>query len=98
MSDAASAPTPADRYWRRNLRLIALLLAAWFVVSFATMFFARSLRFDFFGWPFGFWVAAHGALLSYVAIIACYAWAMNRRDREAAAAAMAAAPPTPADG
>lgn len=85
--------TPADRYWRRNLRLIALLLAAWFGVSFVTMYFAQALTVDFFGWPLSFWIAAHGALLSYVGIIAWYAVVMNRRDREAGPPPPAAEPP-----
>lgn len=69
-------------YWRRNLRVTGLLLFVWFVVSFVATYFARDLGFDFFGWPFGFWVAGQGALLVYVAIVGFYARYMNRLDRE----------------
>jgi putative solute:sodium symporter small subunit len=69
-------------YWRRNLRLTGALLVIWFVVTFAVAFFARELDFDFFGWPFSFWVAGQGALVVYVAIIAWYARAMHRLDLE----------------
>lgn len=69
-------------YWRRNLRVIGWLLAVWFVVTFVAAYFARDLDFDFFGWPFGFWVAAQGALLVYIAIVGFYARYMNRLDRE----------------
>ncbi len=68
------------RYWRRTLRLTALLLAAWFAVTFGTSFFARDLSFDFFGWPFSFWMGAQGAILLYVLIIWVYARCMKRLD------------------
>jgi putative solute:sodium symporter small subunit len=69
-----------QRYWQRNLRITAGLLVVWFVVTFVVAFFARDLDFNFFGWPFSFWVAGQGAVLVYGLIIAAYAWAMNRLD------------------
>ena len=69
-------------YWRKTLRLTAFLLAIWFVVTFVMGYFARDLNFNFFGWPFSFWVAAQGALIVYVLIIAYYARTMNRLDHE----------------
>jgi putative solute:sodium symporter small subunit len=69
-------------YWRRNLRMTAILLAIWFFVTFVVGYFARDLSFSFFGWPFSFWMGAQGALLLYVAIIWFYARYMNRLDRE----------------
>lgn len=71
-----------EAYWRRNLRTIGVLLFVWFGVTFVAAYFARDLAFDFFGWPFGFWVAGQGALLVYVAIVGFYARYMNRLDRE----------------
>ncbi|MCB1996013.1 MAG: DUF4212 domain-containing protein [Burkholderiaceae bacterium] len=68
-------------YWRSNLRLTGVLMAVWFVVSFVVAYFARELSFDFFGWPFSFWVAAQGALVVYVLIIGFYARTMNRLDQ-----------------
>ncbi|EWS64727.1 putative solute:sodium symporter small subunit [Hydrogenophaga sp. T4] len=49
------------RYWRKNLNITAVLLAIWFVVTFVVSYFARDLNFNFFGWPFSFWVGAQGA-------------------------------------
>ena len=69
------------QHWRKNRIAIAVLLSIWFLVTFAVSFFARSLSFTFFGWPFSFWVGAQGALGVYVAIIGFYAWYMNRLDR-----------------
>lgn len=78
----SSTPTPDSlrRYWRTNLRWISGLMLVWFVVSFVVVFFARDLNFQFMGWPFSFWMAAQGSLLVYAALVAVYAWAMNRAD------------------
>lgn len=70
------------QYWKRNLRITGWLLFVWFVVTFVVGYFARDLSFNFFGWPFSFWVAAQGALIVYVVIIGFYAYYMNRLDRE----------------
>ncbi len=70
------------QYWQKNLRMTALLLAIWFVVTFVVGYNARELNFEFFGWPFSFWVGAQGALVVYVLIIAYYAHYMNNLDKE----------------
>jgi len=70
------------RYWRKNLRVTGVLLLIWFVFSFVVSFFARELSFNFFGWPFSFWVGAQGALVVYCLVIGFYAWYMNRLDVE----------------
>ena len=82
MTEAEQQAAHHAAYWRRNLRLTAVLMAIWFVVSFGVAWFARELSFDFFGWPFSFWVGAQGALVVYVLIIGHYARTMNRLDRE----------------
>ncbi|HXF47098.1 MAG TPA: DUF4212 domain-containing protein [Burkholderiaceae bacterium] len=69
-------------YWRRNLNLTMVLLAIWFVVTFVVGYFARELSFNFFGWPFSFWVGAQGALVVYVVMIFYYAVKMRRLDEE----------------
>lgn len=73
---------PQRRHWRGTLRWTVALLAAWFAVSFGVAFFARDLRFDWLGFPFSVWVAAQGAPLVFLLLIALYARAMNRLDRE----------------
>lgn len=78
----ASGIDKGERYWQRNQRLIAVLLAVWLLVTLGVAWGAHSLRFEFFGWPFGFWAAAQGALIVYVAIVAIYARVMNRLDAE----------------
>ena len=78
----ARAADRQRRYWQRNRRLTAWLLAVWFVVTFGIAFFARELDFGFLGSPFGFWVAAQGAPLVFLAIVWIYALAMERIDAE----------------
>lgn len=65
----------------------ASMLVLWFVVSFGTVFFARDLQFDVFGWPLGFWLAAQGIVLIFVCIVAAYAWFANRAEVKNADAA-----------
>ena len=69
-------------YWQKNLHITALLLMAWFFVTFVVTFFARDLNFTFFGWPFSFWMASQGALIIYVVIIWFYSHYMNKLDKE----------------
>jgi putative solute:sodium symporter small subunit len=69
-------------YWSKNLRITAVLLAIWFVVTFVLGYFARELSFNFFGWPFSFYMAAQGSLIIYVIIIWFYARYMNNLDIE----------------
>lgn len=71
--------TPAQtRYWRRTQGLSAALLLVWALVALGPVYFARNLSFKFFGWPFGFWLAAQGAILVFLIIVAFYAHAMRR--------------------
>jgi putative solute:sodium symporter small subunit len=69
-------------YWSKNLRITAILLAIWFIATFVVSYFARDLSFNFFGWPFSFWMGAQGSLVIYVLIIAFYARYMNKLDHE----------------
>jgi putative solute:sodium symporter small subunit len=77
-TDAAELPN--RRYWQRARRLTGALLLIWALTGFGLSYFARSLSFSFFGWPFGFWVASQGALLVFIAIVAYYAHAMRKLD------------------
>ena len=70
-------------YWQKNLRITAILLAIWFVVTYVVGFFARELNsVVLFGFPLGFYMGAQGALVVYVVIIFYYARYMNRLDQE----------------
>lgn len=70
-------------YWTKNIRLTAILMAIWFVVTYVVGYFARELNaVTVFGFPLGFYVGAQGALVIYVVIIFYYANRMNRLDKE----------------
>ena len=69
-------------YWRKNLRITAILLVIWFVVTYVVSYFARDLNFTVMGWPFSFWMASQGSLVIYVLIIWYYASYMNKLDQE----------------
>jgi len=72
-------PTNTAR-WRRVRALTAALLVTWFGVIVAAVWFAREIDGRFFGWPFGFWLAAQGLPLAFLAIVAYYAWRMRAMD------------------
>jgi len=78
--------TPENRqaYWKRNLRIVASLLAIWFVVSFGFgILLADWLdQFRVFGFKLGFWFAQQGSIYVFVALIFAYVVIMNRLDRE----------------
>lgn len=68
-------------HWQRTTRLTTVLLLAWLATTFCSAFFARELAgLTVFGWPLSFYLAAQGAALIYLAILAVYAVAMQRFD------------------
>ncbi len=76
--------TQRQEYWRRNLRLMAVLLSIWALVSFgAGIIFVDLLnRVSFLGAPFGFWMAQQGSIVVFVVLIAVYVFRMDRLDAE----------------
>lgn len=86
----AGAVRPRRAAARVVVLLTLSLLLLWGAVTFGVAWYARDLSFEFFGWPFSFWVGAQGALLVYCAIVWTYARVMNRHE-----AAVAAAPAEP---
>ncbi|NDL60894.1 DUF4212 domain-containing protein [Phytoactinopolyspora sp. XMNu-373] len=71
-------------YWRRNLRLMAILLFIWFAVSFGCgiLFVEQLNEFTFFDYPLGFWFAQQGSIYTFVVLILVYALRMDRLDKE----------------
>lgn len=72
------------QYWNANLRLIAICLTIWFVVSFVfgilmvdTM---NTIRLG--GYKLGFWFAQQGSMYTFVALIFFYARKMDALDRK----------------
>ena len=86
MSDQESRAdsTDASGYWRANLRLMAVLLAIWFVCSyvFGIILVEPLNQFQLGGFPLGFWFAQQGSIYVFVLLIWFYAWRMDRIDQD----------------
>lgn len=72
-------------YWRANVRLVGVLLAVWFVVSYGFGILLaeplNTVRFPGTGIPLGFWFAQQGSIYTFVVLIFAYVVLMNRMDR-----------------
>ena len=75
----------AASYWRANVRLLLILLAFWFAVSFGCgILLAPTLNaytLPGTGFPLGFWFAQQGSIYAFVILIFVYVVLMNRMDR-----------------
>ena len=71
-------------YWRANLRILAILMSIWFVVSFGCgILFVEPLnQIKLGGFKFGFWMAQQGSIYVFVALIFVYVQQMNKLDRK----------------
>ena len=71
-------------YWRANLKLLAVLLTIWFLVSFGCgiLFVEQLNQIRMGGFKLGFWFAQQGAIYVFVVLIFVYVVAMNRLDEK----------------
>lgn len=69
-------------YWRANLRIMVVLLAIWFAVSFgcSILFIEQLNKVEINGFPLGFWFAQQGSIYTFVLLILVYAVLMDRLD------------------
>ena len=76
--------TNAADYWKANLRLLAICLSIWFVVSYLFGIILvdplNNIRIG--GYMLGFWFAQQGSMYVFVALIFFYAWRMGQLDRQ----------------
>ena len=72
------------RYWRANLRIVAILLSVWFGVSFGLgILLVEPLnQIHVAGFPLGFWFSQQGSIYVFIVLILVYARWMDRIDRE----------------
>ena len=80
-------PETPDRmslYWKKNLRILVILLAIWFLVSFGFgILLAEPLnQFKIGGYPLGFWFAQQGSIYVFIILIFVYVARMNKLDKE----------------
>lgn len=76
-------PDKRAEYWSANLRLLAILLVIWFVVSFGfgILLVEPLNEIKLGGYPLGFWFAQQGSIYVFVALIFIYATSMNKLDQ-----------------
>ena len=70
-------------YWSYNVKLTAIILGIWFVVTYVAIFFSPELNnIVIFGFPMGYYMGAQGSLIIFVILIFWYAFKMNAADKE----------------
>ncbi|QEP44993.1 DUF4212 domain-containing protein [Ectothiorhodospiraceae bacterium BW-2] len=71
-------------YWRENLKVLAICLVIWFIVSYLLGIILveplNNLMLG--GYPLGFWFAQQGSIYVFVALIFFYAWKMGQLDKK----------------
>lgn len=74
----------AQAYWKANLRLLAICLVIWFVVSygFGILLVEPLNAIQLGGYKLGFWFAQQGSIVVFIGLIFFYASRMNKLDRE----------------
>ena len=79
------APSEAGQaYWKANLRLMALCLVIWFIVSygFGIILVEPLNAIQLGGYKLGFWFAQQGSIYTFLVLIFFYAFRMNKLDQE----------------
>ena len=73
-----------QEYWRKNLRLMVILLAIWALVSyvFGIVLVNELNAFKLGGFPLGFWFAQQGSIYTFVVLIFVYVACMRRLDKK----------------
>lgn len=76
----------ADAYWKRNIRLIGILLGIWALVSivFSVLLAGPLNGINFPGGqiPLSFWFAQQGSIITFVILIFVYCFIMDRIDKQ----------------
>lgn len=78
------SPNRMSLYWKKNLRILLILLSIWFLVSFGFgIILAEPLnQFKIGGYPLGFWFAQQGSIYVFIILIFVYVAKMNKLDKE----------------
>jgi putative solute:sodium symporter small subunit len=73
----------ADRYWQRTSALMWTMFVLWVFFSFVVHFFVNSLNeIKILGFPLGFYMAAQGSLIAFVAMLFVFAKRQDTIDRD----------------
>lgn len=73
-----------EAYWKKNLKLLGILLLIWFTVSFGfgILLVDQLNAIKIGGFKLGFWFAQQGSIYSFVLLIFVYVYKMNKLDKE----------------
>ena len=80
----AKKKDPDKAYWRAILKMLAVFLTIWAVVTFLiSIIFVESLNtVNIGGYPLGFWFAQQGSIYIYIALIFIYVFVIGRIDKK----------------
>ncbi len=72
------------KYWKTNLKYLAILLSIWFLVSygFGILLVEQLDTIKIGGFKLGFWFAQQGSIYVFVVLIFVYIRLMNRLDKK----------------
>ena len=72
------------KYWKENLKYLAILLSIWFLVSyvFGILLVEQLNTIKFGGFKLGFWFAQQGSIYVFVILIFVYIRLMNKLDKK----------------
>ncbi len=72
------------KYWKENLKYLAILLSIWFLVSyvFGILLVEQLNTIKFGGFKLGFWFAQQGSIYVFVVLIFVYIRLMNKLDKK----------------
>lgn len=72
-----------ERHWARTTTLMWVMMFLWIFFSFIIHMFVHQLNtIKFLGFPLGFYMAAQGSLVIFVAMLFWFARAQDKIDRE----------------
>ncbi|MET2985724.1 DUF4212 domain-containing protein [Aureibaculum conchae] len=73
-----------NKYWKENLKYLAILLSIWFLVSyvFGILLVDQLNTIRLGGFKLGFWFAQQGSIYVFVVLIFVYVRLMNKLDKK----------------
>lgn len=71
-------------YWRRNIKIVLILLSIWFFVAYVLSIFIVDIlnSLNIGGAKLGFWFAQQGSIYIFIFLIYFYVKYMNKLDKE----------------
>ena len=84
MTGNSKAAAAAAAYWKANVRLLAVLMSIWFVVSygFGVLLVEPLNQIPFFGFKLGFWWAQQGSIYVFIGLIFFYCWRIAKIEQQ----------------